>query len=99
IPPPSPSVPLTTLFRSEEQQQFLSDTRPDKRTRLIDALLERPEFVDYWSYKWSDLLLISSRKLPQPAMRAFYQYVRQSVADNRPDRKSTRLNSSHQIIS
>jgi Protein of unknown function (DUF1553)/Protein of unknown function (DUF1549)/Bacterial Ig-like domain (group 2) len=68
----------------EEQQQFLGDTRPDKRARLIDALLERPEFVDYWSYKWSDLLLISSRKLPQPAMRAFYQYVRQSVADNRP---------------
>jgi Protein of unknown function (DUF1553)/Protein of unknown function (DUF1549)/Bacterial Ig-like domain (group 2) len=68
----------------EEQQQFVSDARPDKRARLIDALLDRPEFVDYWTYKWSDLLLISSRKLPQPAMRAFYQYVRQSVADNRP---------------
>ncbi|MBI1829925.1 MAG: DUF1553 domain-containing protein, partial [Planctomycetes bacterium] len=51
---------------------------------LIDALLERPEFVDYWSYKWSDLLLISSRKLPQPAMRAFYHFVRQSVADDKP---------------
>ena len=29
----------------------------------IDALLERDEFVDYWAYKWSDLLLVSSRKL------------------------------------
>lgn len=68
----------------EEQQQFLKDARPDRRARLIGALVDRPEFVDYWSYKWSDLLLISSRKLPQPAMRAFYQYVRQSVADNKP---------------
>jgi hypothetical protein len=68
----------------EEQQRFFKDTRPDRRARLIDGLLDRPEFVDYWSYKWSDLLLISSRKLPQPAMRAFYQYVRQSVADNQP---------------
>ncbi len=68
----------------EEQQQFLTDKRTDRRARLVDALLERSEFVDYWAYKWSDLLLISSRKLPQPAMRAFYQYVRQSVADNRP---------------
>jgi hypothetical protein len=51
---------------------------------LIDELLNRPEYVDYWSYKWSDLLLISSRKLPQPAMRSFYHFVRQSVADNKP---------------
>jgi hypothetical protein len=68
----------------EELQQFLADPSPDKRARWIDRLLDRPEFVDYWAYKWSDLLLISSRKLPQPAVWAFYQYVRQSVADNKP---------------
>src|SRR5262245_25942398 len=68
----------------EEVQKFVADTRPDRRARLIDALLERSEYVDYWSYKWSDLLLISSRKLPQPAVWAFYQFVRQGVADNKP---------------
>jgi len=47
-------------------------------------LLERPEFVDYWAYKWSDLLLVSTRKLPQPAVWAFYQFIRQSVAENKP---------------
>lgn len=68
----------------EEVQHFLSDPRPDKRVRLADALLERPEFVDYWTYKWCDLFLVSSRKLPLPAVWAFYQYLRQSVADNKP---------------
>jgi hypothetical protein len=67
-----------------EVQKFVADARPDRRAKLIDAVLERPEYVDYWAYKWSDLLLISSRKLPQPAMRSFYQFVRQSVADNKP---------------
>ena len=68
----------------EEVTTFLADTRDKKRSALIDALLARPEFVDYWSYKWSDLLLISSRKLPQPAVRSFYHFVRASVADNMP---------------
>ncbi len=63
---------------------FLADTDPKKRAKLIDRLLDHPEFVDYWAYKWSDLLLVSSRKLPQPAMWAFYRGVRQSVADNKP---------------
>lgn len=67
-----------------EQEAFLKDQRPDRRARLIDSILARPEFVDYWAYKWSDLLLISSRRLPAPAMRSFYQFVRQSVADNKP---------------
>ena len=68
----------------EEVKTFLADTRDNKRSLLIEGLLARPEFVDYWSYKWSDLLLISSRKLAQPAMRAFYHFVRESVADNKP---------------
>ncbi len=67
-----------------EVKAFVADSRPDKRARLIDALLDRPEFVDYWSYKWSDLLLVSNRKLPVPAMWAYYRWVRRAVAENRP---------------
>src|SRR5262249_47955360 len=68
----------------DEVKKFVEDPNPDKRAKLIDALLERSEFVDYWSYKWSDLLLVSSRRLPQPAMWAFYRFVRAGVAENRP---------------
>jgi hypothetical protein len=73
-----------TLPSPEELQRFLADSSPDKRAKMIDRLLERPEFVDYWAYRWSDLLLVSTRKLPQPEVWAFYQFIRQSVADNRP---------------
>jgi len=72
------------LPTAEEVRKFVADKAADKRAKLIDALLERPEFVDYWAYKWSDLLLVSTRKLPQPAVWSFYQFVRQSVADNKP---------------
>lgn len=68
----------------EELKKFLGDQRPDKRARLIDSVLERQEFFDYWAYKWSDVLLLSTRKLAQPAMWSFYQFIRQSVADNKP---------------
>lgn len=75
---------LGVLPTREEVKQFLDDTSKDKRTKLIDALLERPEYVDYWSHKWSDLFLVSSRKLSQQGVWAFHQYLRQSVADNKP---------------
>ena len=68
----------------EEVARFLADRSPDKRAKLIDELLERPEFVDYWTYKWSDVLLVSTRKLPQNAMWAFHRHIRQAVADNKP---------------
>ncbi len=70
--------------KAEDVEAFLKDADPKKRAKLIDKLLDHPAYVDYWAHKWSDLLLVSSRKLPQPAMWAFYRKLRQSVADNQP---------------
>jgi hypothetical protein len=73
------------LPTAEEVEAFLGPVGEGRRrARLIDALLERPEFVDYWTYKWCDLLLVSSRELPGPSVRAFYNWIRQSVAANKP---------------
>ncbi|MGV3724245.1 MAG: DUF1549 domain-containing protein [Actinomycetota bacterium] len=68
----------------EEVEKFLADPAPDKRAKLVDRLLARPEFADYWAYKWSDLLLVSSRKLPSKGMWSFYYWIRRSVAENKP---------------
>ncbi|HYW44782.1 MAG TPA: DUF1549 domain-containing protein [Bryobacteraceae bacterium] len=72
------------LPTSEEVENFLADASPDKRAKLADRLLERDEFVDYWAYKWSDLLLVSSRRLNSTAMWAFYDWIRDSVKRNKP---------------
>src|SRR4030095_16792296 len=76
--------PCGILPIAEEARAFLADTAPDKRDRLIEALLARPEFVDFWSHKWSDLLLVSSKKLRAPAMWAYYKFIRDNVATNTP---------------
>ncbi|WZP01001.1 DUF1553 domain-containing protein [Isosphaeraceae bacterium EP7] len=73
-----------TLPRADAVAAFLDDADPAKRSKLVDRLLESPEYVDYWSYKWSDLLLISSKNLPAQAMWSFYRFVRKAVADNTP---------------
>ncbi|MFZ0745471.1 MAG: DUF1549 domain-containing protein [Terracidiphilus sp.] len=67
-----------------EVEAFLQDSSPDKRSHLIDSLLKRPEFVDYWAYKWSDLLLVSSNHLSNEEMWSYYRWIRQSVADDKP---------------
>jgi len=75
---------LGVLPTVEELVLFLSDSRKDKRARLVEEVLKRPEYVDYWSYKWSDLLLVSSRKLQRSAMWSYYEWIRQSVRENKP---------------
>ena len=72
------------LPTAEEVETFLADKSATKRASLIDKLLERDEYVDYWAYKWSDLLLVSSRRLNSTAMWDFYGWIRDSVKQNKP---------------
>lgn len=72
------------LPTAEEVEDFLADKSADKRSRLINSLLERDEYVDYWAYKWSDLLLVSSRKMRSNNMWAFYNWIRDNVKQNKP---------------
>ena len=74
---------IGTLPRPQEVQEFLDDGQPGKRLALVEKLLARPEYVDYWTYRWSDLLLVSSRKLNQAGLWSFHQFIRQSVASNK----------------
>lgn len=67
-----------------EVENFLADIAPNKRARLIDSLLAREEFTDYWTNRWSDVLLISSDKIGSTAMWSFHNWIRDSVAANKP---------------
>ena len=56
----------------EEFEKFATDTASDKRSRLIESLLERKEFSEIWAMKWSQLLLIKSDN--QVSYKAAFQY-------------------------
>jgi len=75
---------LGILPTSEETRRFLADTRSDKRARLIDALLERPEFADFWSLKWADLLHCEEKVLDAKGVRLFHDWIRRSIAEGKP---------------
>lgn len=67
-----------------ETKEFLDDTSPGKRDALIERLLAHPRFVDYWTYRWAELLLVSSKSLNAPAMWSYYNWIRDQVAANTP---------------
>ena len=75
---------IGTLPTIKETEAFLADTSADKREKVIDTLLEREEFVDYWTYKWSDLLLVSSLRLRPESVKAYYNWIREKVKQNEP---------------
>ncbi len=93
---PAPEVDDATFLRRafvdtlgliptpDEVRSFLSDPRPDKRAAVVDRLFQRPEFVDYWAYRWSDLLLVSGEHLRPDAVKAYYQWIRSRVEAGDP---------------
>jgi hypothetical protein len=68
----------------DEARRFLADDRPDKRARLIDELLERPEFADFWALKWCDLLRVEEKVLDRKGVRLFHDWVRRKIAEGEP---------------
>ena len=68
----------------DETMSFLNDSGFDKKTRLVDRLLASEDFVAYWSYKWSDLLLVNGTKLRPVGVDAYYKWIRNSVRENKP---------------
>ncbi len=75
---------IGTLPTAEEARRFLGDKHPQKRGRLVDELLDRPEYADYWALKWADLLRVDRQALGHKSAYAFYRWIRESLARNKP---------------
>jgi hypothetical protein len=78
---------IGTLPSAAEARQFLLERNPDKRGALIDRLLERDEFADYWAMKWSDLLRVKAEfpiNLWPNAAQTYHHWIRTSIKENVP---------------
>lgn len=78
---------IGTLPTAQEGKDFLADKNPHKRAVLIDRLLERPEYADYWAMKWSDLLRVKAEfpiNLWPNAAQAYHRWLRTSMRENMP---------------
>jgi hypothetical protein len=75
---------IGTLPTPADVKAFLADKSADKRSKAIDKVLNRPEFVDFWAYKWGDLLRINRDQLQDKGMWSFHNWVRAQLRDNVP---------------
>ena len=78
---------IGTLPTAEEVRAFAADRNPAKRSVLIDRLLQRPEFAQFWAIKWGDLLRIKSEypvNVWPKAVHAYHRWLRTRIAQNQP---------------
>jgi hypothetical protein len=84
---------IGTLPTEKEAIAFLSESTPDKRSKLIDHLLARKEYADYWSMKWCDLLRVKSEfpiNLWPNAVQTYHEWIHESLERNVPYDKFAR---------
>ena len=72
---------IGTLPPPHRVREFLNDPDPDKRDKLIEILLDSPEYVDFWAYRFSNLF----RVVMEPySSQLYWEWIRSSVAANKP---------------
>ncbi|MDA1049405.1 MAG: DUF1549 domain-containing protein [Planctomycetota bacterium] len=75
---------IGTLPTSLEVREFLADNASDKRTRVVDRLLDRDEYVDYWTMRWLDVLRADQLQISPQGTVAMQRWLRRQFRENRP---------------
>jgi hypothetical protein len=75
---------LGVLPTADEARAFVANASPEKRARLVDQLLARPEFAEHWALKWSDLLKNEEKVVDPTGVQKFHDWIRDSFAQNKP---------------
>jgi len=78
---------IGALPEPQDVRRFIQNRRPSQRAALINALLKREEFADYWSLKWCDLLRVKAEfpiNLWPNAVQAYHRWIHDALAKNMP---------------
>jgi hypothetical protein len=90
---------IGTLPTPDEVRTYLSNARADRGQQLLNKLLGRPEYAEYWALKWSDLLRVDRRVLGHKQAYDYYSWIRDSFAENKPfDRFARELISAEGLL-
>jgi hypothetical protein len=75
-----------TLPTPDRVRAFLADKSADKRDKLIDELLETPEYSYYFANRWADILRVKRGNQQGRAFGtfAFHNWIRESIAADKP---------------
>lgn len=74
-----------TLPPPERVREFLAKNDPRKREELIEILLDSPEYIDYWGFRFSDLMRVTFTSTGAPdSTKAYEDWVVTSIAANKP---------------
>ncbi len=67
-------------------REFLASNDPQKRPKLIDTLLDSPEYVDYWTFRLADLFRVSIFPvgINPKWTQDYYEWIRDAVERDRP---------------
>jgi hypothetical protein len=68
----------------EEARAFRDEPDPDKRARLVDRLLARPEYADHWANKWMDLLRPNPYRVSIKSVLNLDAWIRKAFRQNLP---------------
>jgi hypothetical protein len=75
---------LGILPGAEEARAFTADSRRNKRARLIDELLQRNEFAEFWALKWADLFRNEEKTIDRKGVQAFHGWIASALRENKP---------------
>ncbi len=75
---------LGILPTPDEVRAFLADPAPDRRAKLVDRLLARPEFADFWTLKFADILRANGRLIETKGTHAFNRWIKANLEQNTP---------------
>lgn len=73
-----------TLPTVLEAKTFLDSVESNKRARLIDTLLERDDYAEFWALKWADLMRGSDVTISKRGVHSFHRYLVDRFRNDRP---------------
>ncbi|MFM7055606.1 MAG: DUF1549 and DUF1553 domain-containing protein [Planctomycetota bacterium] len=72
------------LPSAEQARRFIQSSAADKRSQLIDELLDSPGYIDFQTLRWCDLLRVEDKTLDAKGVEVFSHWIRACVSQDRP---------------